>query len=55
MLKSTYKLSDYLLAIEYEYSLERLRKCRIAQQISNSSVLFKKSTKTDFVSNSWPI
>ena len=50
MLKPTFKLSDYLKAIEFEYALERERRYRIDTQ-SASNPVFKKQAKTDFVSN----
>ena len=49
MLKPTYKLSDYLTAIEFEYELERERKFRI-EAGAPTNPLFKKQAKTDFVS-----
>lgn len=54
MLKPTYQLSDYLTAIEYEYAVERQRRCRIENLASSSNPLFKKQAKTDFVSKCSP-
>lgn len=49
MLKSTFKMSDYLQAIEFEYGFERKRRDRI-QTLAPTNPLFKKQGKTDFVS-----
>lgn len=49
MLKPTFKPSDYLKAIEFEYNLERVRRSRV-QSLSATNPLFKKQSKTDFIS-----
>lgn len=50
-MKSTFKLSDYLKAIEYQYTIERLRLHRIKNTAEdNVNPLFKKQAKTDFAS-----
>lgn len=50
MLKPTYKLSDYLKAIEFEYDFERQRRSRV-QSLASTNPLFRKQGKTDFVSS----
>jgi hypothetical protein len=54
MLKKTYKITDYLGAIEYEYELERERKNRMDQlakiEDGHTNPTFRKESSSDFVS-----
>jgi hypothetical protein len=55
MLKKTFKVTDYLGAIEYEYELERERRARMDQlakvEDGHSNPAFRKESSSDFVSN----
>ena len=52
MYSSTFKLSHYLKAIDFEYELERQRLFKIKNQEEGENInpLFRKQGKTDFSS-----